>query len=236
MSKRARPKLKQSAGKEYRISSHDFFIENEWAVEALFDHVQFLPSSRILDPCCGSGTIVKVARSRGFEAIGSDVHPERFADAMEQDFLKLTELPPGLWNIVMNPPYMDGLGGGTVEFIKHALSLDRVHKVCAIVGQNFKRSRDRYPLFKQLLQPAEVLFFSDRPSMPPGDMLLAGEIKAEGGYNDFDWIVWDKAYRGPTQCDWLLNPRKPLNASKEKKKKKGRVAPSVEAEAIAAQP
>lgn len=236
MSKRSRPRPKESAGKAYRIASHDYFIENEWAVEALFERVKFLSGSLIIDPCCGSGTIVRVARKYGYSAMGSDIHPERFPDAIECDFLKLEELPPGLWNIVMNPPYMDGLGGGAVEFIEHALKLDRVHKVCALVGQNFKLSWDRYHLFKSTHPPAQVLFFSDRPSMPPGDMLTAGTIKAEGGYNDFDWIVWDKAYTGPTTCDWLLNPRKPIDARKKKKKAKNHVAPNQEAAASAAQP
>lgn len=34
------------------------------------------PGGRPLDPCCGSGTILREARRRGWEAMGSDIDPE----------------------------------------------------------------------------------------------------------------------------------------------------------------
>lgn len=34
------------------------------------------PGGRLLDPCCGSGTILREARRRGWEAMGFDINPE----------------------------------------------------------------------------------------------------------------------------------------------------------------
>lgn len=72
------------------------------------------PNGRLLDPCCGSGTIVGEALDRGWQALGSDIDPEALAIAEqncpEAEFRQadVRELPyPRGWAdaIVTNPPF-----------------------------------------------------------------------------------------------------------------------------------
>ncbi len=45
-----------------------------------------------------------------------------------------------------------------------------------------------------------------RPSMPPGDKLLAGEVKAAGGKMDYCWMIWCIGHKGATTAHWLRRP------------------------------
>src|SRR5215831_7367744 len=49
---------------------------------------------------------------------------------------------------------------------------------------------------------ARVYLLTPRPSMPPGQVILAGE-KPGGGTQDFCWLVFDHAYKGPPALHWL---------------------------------
>ena len=63
------------------------------------------PGDLVIDPCCGSGTTLDVARDLGRKALGYDVHPTR-TDIFRVDARKL---PPELTNkvdfVFIDPPY-----------------------------------------------------------------------------------------------------------------------------------
>lgn len=58
-----------------------YFSVNEDVVHQVLDLVPWVRT--VIDPFCGAGTIVKVARERGLEAYGVDIDPEAVAIAQE---------------------------------------------------------------------------------------------------------------------------------------------------------
>jgi len=171
----------------------DFYIEPAWSVELLLDAEPFV--GVVWDPACGSGTIVKTCSARGIDAVGSDIVDRGFGGV--QDFLDPAAEFVNVHNIVSNPPYRDA-----ADFIARALAVAR-RKVAMLVQSKFPYSQRRHALFTEH-PPSTLYFLSTRPSMPPGDKLLAGTLKAEGGKLDYLWMVWDRAKpHGPTECRWL---------------------------------
>lgn len=174
---------------------HDFYIEPEWAVDALLSAEPFHGTT--LDPAAGSGTIPRVMQRRGYHCVGSDIADR--GQSFRGDFLND---PPALRqpdNIVCNPPYRSA-----GKFIPHALAIAK-RKVAMLVQQQFPYSQTRHGLFVGT-PLARIYFLSDRPSMPPGDLLLAGKIKATGGKTDYLWMVWDRLHVGSPTCHWLRRP------------------------------
>jgi len=49
---------------------------------------------------------------------------------------------------------------------------------------------------------ARVYLLTPRPSMPPGQVILAGE-KPGGGTQDFVWLVFERDHVGPAHLRWL---------------------------------
>lgn len=173
----------------------DFYTEPAWTVEALLRQESFCGLT--WDPACGSGTIPKTFLAHGLHAVGSDAAERPFGE--RHDFLATLDARPfhGVENIVCNPPY-----GRAAEFIERALGIASV-KVAMLLQSKFPYSQRRHRLFTQH-RPARLYFLSDRPSMPPGDKLLAGTVEAKGGKLDYLWMVWHKGPLGePTTCHWL---------------------------------
>lgn len=184
-----------------RLPRHplDWYIEPDWAVELLLRAEPFM--GRIHDPAAGRGTVVRVARRMGLKATGSDLaRRPAFADIVEGgvDFLDRGAFE-SIPNIVTNPPYQLA-----VRFIRQAWRVAS-RKIAVLVQNKFLYSQARHSLFTEL-PVSRLLFFSWRPSMPPGDELLAGEIKAKGGSADYLWIVIDKSHVGPPTATWLGPP------------------------------
>jgi hypothetical protein len=164
----------------------DFYIEPEWAVEALFEEITFTGS--VHDPAAGTGTIVRVARRFGYEATGADLI-DRGRGFSVQDFL--TDRTPRQ-GLVFNAPYRLN-----EAFIKYALKVGT--EVAAIVRLPFLAGQDRWRRLYSVHPPARVLILAQRPSMPPGDT----DVPAEGGTTDYCWIHWLIAYTGNTVIQWL---------------------------------
>lgn len=171
----------------------DFFIDPAWATEALLTREDFFGT--VLDPACGTGTIVKALRAAGIKARGSDIVDRGFGTV--RDFL--TGRAPRADSIVCNPPY-----GLAVEFTRRALTVAS-RRVAMLVQSKFPYSQARHDFFTREARPSAIYFLSDRPSMPPGAEFLAGIIKRGGGKLDYMWIVWDVGVANPsaTVCDWL---------------------------------
>ena len=119
------------------------------------------------------------------------------------DFLEL-ESAPGPCSIVCNPPY--SYKPGIAEaFARQALKL-AAGRVCLLVPNKWLSSQARHRLFTEH-PPVAVLHLTQRPSMPPGDMIAAmGNRAFRGGMIDYCWVVWNAfcpTKPGETRVVWL---------------------------------
>lgn len=178
---------------------YDWYVEERFAVELLLDAVKF--NGEICDPCCGLGTIPEVCRSRGLPYFASDLIDRGYKRGQAGiDFLK--DPYPRRRNFVFNPPY--GRATTARLFIERALSLAD-EKVAALCSARFLFSESRWPFF-QNVGPTQILFLSSRPSCPPGELLVSGEMEQGGGAEDYVWLVWDLVNRRKRAPGWLVKP------------------------------
>lgn len=182
----------------YERNANDWYVEPRSCVDALFDAIPRLGDDGIHDPCCGLGTIPDTAIARGWKATGGDIVDRAAGRFRLGDYLHDGAIYP---NIVTNPPFLL-----SVPIIEHALKHTRDGGLIAIVAQaKFLYSQGRYPLFSRP-ECERVLILSKRPSMPPGELLVAqGEACRGGGSMDYCWVVFrsGKAKPGAT-IEWLL--------------------------------
>lgn len=192
----------------------DWYVEPRFCVEALADLIGpglnaglLRPVSPIWDPACGGGNILTVFRDRGFRVMGTDIVDRLALDfAGEIDFLSLkTDFRPdepfdypAFWSIVTNPPYRDA-----EKFARQALRLAK-RFVAVLVPLNWLASRARHAFFTDH-PPLYVAYLSQRPSMPPGDVVAdLGNRAFKGGKTDYCWVVWDVRQPNPmTRSVWL---------------------------------
>jgi hypothetical protein len=179
----------------------DFYIEDRACVDSLLAAETFpLP---ILDPCCGSGNIVRACQVRGWQAVGSDIAHRGFGIG-GVNFLTDSMVIPAQ-SIICNPPYKVA-----TDFAYRAFQFG-LAKLALLVQLKFLASQGRYRLFDGF-PPRAIHILSRRPSMPPGEKYLAGEVEAENGKMDFCWIVWERNHVGPTIASWC--PPEPSKAGK----------------------
>lgn len=179
----------------YDRATGDWYVEPAWTVDLLVD--AWPVPALAWDPACGGGTIPRRLAERGIEAVGSDIVARGFG--RRADFLAAgTRLPYSTArSIICNPPYAQA-----EAFVRRALAMP-TEVAAMLVQAKFAYSQGRYRLFREH-PPACLLHLSSRPSMPPGDLLRAGKIKAAGGKMDFAWIIWDRRYTGPTLARWAI--------------------------------
>ena len=175
-------------------------VADEWFVEAvsvtawLLDLVR-LSAPIIWDPACGQGNVLRAAKNAGYSTIGSDIRERagvrEVADQFDiRDFLagRITRPSAGERRaLVTNPPY--GRGKLTEAFTRRALAMSFVDEVCVLVNAKFLWGQARaIGLWSE--HPPDLIFpVNPRPSIPPGEYLLAGG-KAEGGVESFAWLYW----------------------------------------------
>ena len=189
--------------KVHARAERDFYIEPGWCVDLLLQNERFIGD--VWDPCAGSGTVVKACKRAGLTAIGTDMvtnDPLHVTGGI--NFMNVDRPFKGAGrpaNIIFNPPYRDGQAQ---QFILRALSI-ATNKVAAVLQQQFPFSIERFPFFTAAAPVARIYYLSSRPSMPPGDPYLAGEIEAKGGSTDYLWMVWDHGQHPmiPTTAFWL---------------------------------
>jgi len=173
----------------------DWYTEPAEAVTALIRAEPWWGT--VWDPCCGCGTIPDAFNAADIDAIGSDLVDRAGGRFLELDFLSATDLANEPTNhIVMNPPFALAR-----EFIDHARSIAR-HKVAALCRLSFLEGSRRRPWF-EATGLSRVWVFSDRISMPPGELLARGEIERGGGAVAFAWFVWEARHRGPPALGWI---------------------------------
>lgn len=172
----------------------DWYVEPASCVHSLFN-VQSIVGP-VHDPCCGIGTIPKVAEERGFFATGADI-VQRAPQYGKRDFLTDKFPRP---NIVTNPPFRESM-----RIIEHAKQITLPGGIIAILAQaKFLFSQGRIDLFEDC---ERVIILSRRPSMPTGAALLEhGEAIRGGGSLDYCWCIWRAGTVGPTNCriEWVV--------------------------------
>ena len=177
-------------GTPYKRAKHDFYVEPRWLVDALLDVETF--TGTVLDPACGSGTIVSACRDRGIKAIGVDIVDRGFRHVQVQDFLERTEQVDA---IICNPPYRLAQ-----RFVEHGLTLTpkvvMLLRLVFVEGQRRKR-------FHATTPPARIWVTARRASIPDG--ICSGEHDrhgaviqpdGRGGSVVFAWFVWDRGRGG----------------------------------------
>ena len=185
----------------------DWFIEPPWVTTWLLERETF--EGPVVDPCCGQGNIVEACLAHGLEAWGSDLR-ERDGAAGKPWFegcAKFTERNTGFgWSrgpamtVISNPPY--GRAKTAEQFIWHFWpGSPWVRKLAVFVNAKFLFGAGRaHDLFRHN-PPARVWPINPRPSCPPGQFLLDGG-KAEGGVENFCWLVYARDAAPGTAIHW----------------------------------
>ncbi len=172
----------------------DWYIEPEWTSRRLFETERF--EGTIVDPACGSGRIVRVARSLGRTALGYDKVSRCIECAAEEDFLT-TDYETD--NIVSNPPF--GLcKKPDFGFVEQALHTAE-RKTALLLPLPWMTGADK-GRYLQGTPLKSVYVLTPRPSMPPGPVIMAGQ-EPGGGTEDFAWFVWERGYTGAPSLRWL---------------------------------
>lgn len=182
----------------------DWYVEPRWTVEALFDMHPMLGT--VGDPCCGLGTIPDVARRRGHSVVACDLvdrgYPLLHATA---DFLTDASAFQYVDNLVFNPPY--SYRPAIAEaFARRALDL-KPATVAIIVPVTWLTGEVRFRLFSEHT-PSRILYFSERPSMPPGNRIAdLGKRAFRGGRIAYCWVIWTRTpageYHAATETSWI---------------------------------
>jgi hypothetical protein len=186
--------LKQVKSHIWPRDEHDWYIEPAWCSKRLFGVETFEGS--IYDPACGRGTILRSAIDAlpGRIVFGTDIVHRDVMCMEEVDFLGDRDFPTAD-NIVSNPPYRRSR-----EFVNRALEAARFKVAMLmpalwVLGDERSRWLEKTPLSK-------VYFLTPRPSMPPGEAILAGAVPM-GGTTDFAWFVWEHGYDEVPIVRWL---------------------------------
>ncbi len=189
--------------KRHEREPYDWYVDPPYCTRALMERVDF-GDDFILDPSCGRGTILDVAKERGHPTFGQDVvdrhsrHPFR-----RQDFLRMERLPSTqgrALSIINNPPY-SYIPDIAEAFMRKALTLP-IRRAAFLVPIAFLCSQGRWAFFHREFTPSHVAILNERPSMPPGSTVTdATEFK--GGMADYVWIVFTAPHRWKTRMIFL---------------------------------
>lgn len=185
-------------------AANDWYQDQPEATEALLRAERL--SGLSWDPACGVGTIPNTMHRAGLDVFGSDIVDRGYSPPFSvaapympvADFLK-TASPCRIDNIVSNPPF-----NLAREFAECALVMAS-HKVAFLLPLTFLEGAAR-ARWLETTPLARVHVFSWRISMPPGELLQAGKVKATGGKKAFAWFVWEQGWQGPSQIRFLLKP------------------------------
>lgn len=177
-------------------ANNDWYCDPPEAIEALLDVERFAGMS--LDPSCGRGTIPKALIARGLHCMASDLVYRGYGVG-GLDFFTTTD-DQAIDNIIANCPYK-----AAQAYAERALSIAK-HKVALLLPLTFLEGSKRAAWLAS--SPlARVWVFPWRISMPPGELLVAGSIKPEGGKKAYAWFVWERGWQDPAQVRFLKRPQ-----------------------------
>lgn len=208
-----------SSGRKAKAHPLDWYVEQGWEWEQVVAEIgleaEILGGAAIWDPACGFGHSISRLQGMGFRGptLLSDLVDNVARDDFDTppefhswDFLELYEPPFDRCSIFCNPPY--SYKKGILEaFVRQALRL-ATHRVVILAPLKWLAAgRGRAPLFRRDHPPQSILYFTTRPSMPPGDRIhLMGGRAYRGGMIDYVALVWDvraPTAPGETRSVWL---------------------------------
>jgi hypothetical protein len=163
----------------YERKDRDLYETPFWVTHALVPH---LPAGRkIWEPACGSGSIVRVLASYGYDVYASDV-----ADG--EDFFA-DNTAHGSDGIITNPPYTD-----VAVFIQHAIDVMMPNNgfVAMLLAADFDSAKSRRNLFadcpifsKTVVLTKRIVWFERTDGKPAAPS------------ENHRWFIWDWKHGGP---------------------------------------
>jgi hypothetical protein len=178
--------MSQRASGHPRIPN-EFYIEPPECTMSLIDACGWVHQG-FHDPFCGSGTIVDVATRLGIAATGADLVDRCSGRFPVRNFFTDANVYP---NLVCNPPFTKAHTA-----IEYALNhLPDGGRIALFLDVNFLGCQERYPLHTRP-EFEGLLVLSQRPSVPPGDKFLAGEIKRGNGSTVYGWFIYQRGRTG----------------------------------------
>ncbi|MBD3728727.1 MAG: class I SAM-dependent methyltransferase [Sphingomonadales bacterium] len=211
-----------STGRKRNSHPQDWCVDESWVAWQLFEALGRFEQERVAgeviwDPCAGSGRTMVTFADEGFKVFLSDI-VDRVERALfgensdiaffRADFLEETAARSARpCSIVCNPPY-SYIEGIAEAFVRQALRI-ATRRVCMVLPIKWQGSQTRFDLFDQDHPPQAILVLTQRPSMPPGDMIPALEAEGKafrGGVVDYAWYVWNvqqPTRRHQTRIIWL---------------------------------
>ena len=162
----------------------DYYSTPAWCTRAILPWLSV--SERVLDPCAGTGAIMRVATEFwGSRVLGIEIDPDRAsecgakcADALE---------PETFWGecaVVTNPPYALAM-----PFVERALTnAHGAHDVAMLLRLNWLASQKRAAFHRA--HPCDVYVLPKRPSFTTNGKTDATE---------YCWMVWGPGRGGRWQ-------------------------------------
>jgi len=175
----------------------DWYVENDWCADALFEKIAF--DGPITDPACGIGRVLDSAKRNGYRCNGFDIKcrdniDQRHVFAIADFFATKRRYK----NIVSNPPYKYD-----DEFLRVAIA--RTDDTVALLLRTQWANGSARSAWLEKLPLAYKLDLTPRPSMPPGAVILAGDSPG-GGQTDYAWYVFRHGYQGEPKYGWARRP------------------------------
>ena len=159
--------------------------------EALHALLKVLPlptSTRIWEPCAGTGNLVQVLRARGHRVVASDIADRGCPDCYLTDFFTVRELSLDCEVILTNPPYR-----WVEKFVRHALEL-KPKLLILLLRLAFYESERRCDILENC---GLMHVFQFRKRLPMMHRATWNGKKANSGMA-FAWYIWKPDYTGLT--------------------------------------
>lgn len=221
------PSGELSSGRKAKAHPLDWYVEQGWEWDQVVAEIGLLEQAEgvtIWDPACGFGHSGSRLQGLGFtgKIVLSDLVDNVAWDEFSfnwdpsypkphffvNDFVAPGEVqwlnPCSIW---MNPPYSYDRKPWLERFVRRALAL-ATHRVVVLAPLKWlSGGKIRGRLFREDHPPKTILYFTTRPSMPPGDKIhLMGNRAYRGGMVDYVALVWDvrsPTAPGETRSIWL---------------------------------
>lgn len=175
----------------------DVYETPRWCVDAILDRIYTPQMKMVLEPCAGSGNIIKaiVERDPDVQVWGMEPRGEAFRDLVKIDRCHPSCVEymdcenPGHYDLVItNPPFYCAQ-----DMLKHTFSHCSPQRckvtICYLLRINFLASQGRRDWWTQH-KPTGIYILSKRPSFTGGPTDSC----------DYAWFVWDTQ---PTRIEWL---------------------------------
>lgn len=184
-----------NSSKKNKRTDADFYPTPYEVTVALLNKLQLNSTTRIWEPACGEGHMVKEIKAAGYSVESTDLFDRGYGEH-GIDFTKQTDNRECQW-MITNPPFSEA-----EAFIETAASMS-LDGFALLVKSQYWHAKKRIPLFKKY-RPSMVLPLTWRPDFMFGE---------RGGAPTMEvlWTVWMK---GSTRTEYDLL-EKPLKIKQE---------------------